>query len=81
MIQESFYGGINMSKLFMYFESEEGGMTNFEVKCIKDLRQLRGWWTNDCLEDDIKLIKWMDEADVGEYYEHRLGVIVRLKDY
>ena len=64
----------------MYFESEEGGMSAFEVYGEVDLKGLYGWGREDCKDRDNRLLEWMDKADIGELYDHRLGCIVRLKD-
>lgn len=67
-------------RLFMYFESQEGGMCNWKVTCTEDLRSgLRGWMTEDCLRCDVKLLAFMETSEVGDTHDHRLGVLVRLK--
>jgi hypothetical protein len=64
-------------KRFMYFESEEGGMSEFEFSLPEELSCLRAWGE---LPIDEKLVEWMKTAKVGEYFEHRLGCAVRLID-
>lgn len=67
-------------KKFMYFESTEGGMETHTVFSNEQFPRIYGWMDTDCKAEDSKLLKWMESADVGESYEHRLGVLVRLKD-
>lgn len=67
-------------KKFEYFESQEGGMDHFTVTTSLDLRRLYGWMNDDCETSDLLLLRWMDSTDVGEMYEHRLGIMVRIKD-
>jgi hypothetical protein len=33
-----------------------------------------------CGDADTALVEWMQTAEIGDYHDHRLGVIVRLKD-
>lgn len=67
-------------KQFMYFESEEGGMANHDISTAQDLAFLYGWMRDDCRAKDQELLEWMNSAEVGGYFDHRLGVLVRLKD-
>jgi len=67
-------------KNFIYFESQEGGMDYFTIEKSKDLKRLYGWMNNGCEAGDSILSHWMESAEIGEIYEHRLGVLVRLKD-
>ncbi len=71
-------------KNFLYCEALEGGMDSFEFSHNKkyykhSLECLSGWLSKDCLESDLALVDWMNKAQVGEYYEHRLGTVIRLK--
>jgi hypothetical protein len=65
---------------FIYFESTEGGMEFFHVSKPDDLAQLRGWMDAMCHKEDTALVMWMERAEIGELFEHRLGIMVRLKD-
>jgi hypothetical protein len=67
-------------KQFMYFENQEGGMDFFFVRKESDLDVLHGWKDVYCYEEDSALEDWMEDAEVGDYSEHRLGVMVRVKD-
>lgn len=67
-------------KAFVYCETTEGGMDAYIVHSAKDLTCLYGWMSRDCKEEDEALVEWMETAEVGDYLDHRLGVIVRLKD-
>lgn len=67
-------------KLFMYFENQEGGMAEWEVREESDLIALRGWKDSYCYAADKALENWMEDAEVGDYADHRLGVMVRVKD-
>ena len=67
-------------KNFEYIESQEGGMDHFAVETSLDLRRLYGWMNDDCEASDLLLLRCMDSVDVGEMCEHRLGILVRLKD-
>lgn len=69
-----------MPKQFAYFESTDGGMESFIASVIEDFEQLNGWQTDSCKEADDAMIEWVEKAQIGEMYEHRLGCIVRLKD-
>jgi hypothetical protein len=67
-------------KTFMYFENQEGGMAEWEVREESDLIALRGWKDSYCYNDDKHLEEWMKTAEIGDLVEHRLGVMVRVKD-
>jgi len=66
-------------KQFLYCESQEGGMDHQIVSNLKQL-QLRSWMDSDCRVEDQKLKSWSLKAQAGEYYTHRLGICIRLKD-
>lgn len=74
-----FYGD-EMLKTFIYCEATEGGMDSYIVHSSDDLKNLYGWMSRDCRKEDKSLVAWMETAAVGEHLDHRLGVIVRLKD-
>ena len=67
-------------KNFMYCESEEGGMQQHFAQNFEGLKHLLGWMNKDCLKEDMALRRWMEVAEVGEFYDHRLGVCVRIRD-
>jgi hypothetical protein len=69
-------------KLFMYFEAQEGGMDNWLFEGAEKVRRYfqRSWKSAGCEEDDAAFEQWIDNAEVGQYYEHRMGVAVRLAD-
>ena len=69
-------------KTFMYFENQEGGMDYFKVSNSMDLARLSGWMKERFQNntEDVALVDWMEDAEVGDYAEHRLGVMVRVKD-
>lgn len=69
-----------MNKRFLYCEATEGGMDQWEFFTSDGLIGLHGWMDRDCRSYDEDLVAWLDTAEIGEYYEHRLGVVVRLKD-
>jgi len=69
-----------MSARFMYFEAEEGGMNTFEFSTAEELSCLCGWGEESCKEDDESLLSWVENSEVGEVFEHRLGYAVKLKD-
>lgn len=70
-----------MKKHFIYFEDCEGGMQAFDVFHETDLKSLAGWMSdNFCMADDFGLLDWMKDAEIGDIYGHRLGIIARLKD-
>lgn len=69
-----------MAKQFAYFESTDGGMEFFIANAIEDFEQLCGWQTDSCKVADDAMTEWVEKAQIGEMYEHRLGCIVRLKD-
>lgn len=68
-------------KDFIYFKSTDGGMEVVEeIETSADMTFLYGWLDDDCLVEDIRLIRWMDTAEVGQKFNHRLGCLVRLMD-
>lgn len=68
-------------KNFVYFKESEGGMDIIkDIKTEKDLTFLLSWMLHCCEVDDRRLVQWMDQAKVGEMHEHRLGVLVRMKN-
>lgn len=67
-------------KTFRYFESDEGGMNDCLVHSKEDLEHLYGWMSESTKKVDSEMVKWMDIAGVGECFNHRLGVLVRIKD-
>jgi len=68
-------------KNFVYFESTEGGMEVIEdIQGGNNLSTLRGWMSGKCSTDDIKILKWINTASIGEMCNHRLGYLVRLVD-
>ena len=69
-----------MNKTFIYCESTEGGMDTWMVHSPQDLKTLYGWMSKGCRKDDENLVSWMEIAEIGDYYNHRLGVMVRVKD-
>ena len=71
------------NKQFCYFEVAEGGMTQHRMHAgnISDvLKCLDGWMSPSCIDRDNKLLKWTESAEVGEEFNHRLGIMVRVKD-
>lgn len=69
-----------MTKQFIYFENQQGGMGTIMFSDPHDLKCLYGWMRTDCVEDDSALIAWTETAEVGEMFNHRLGYCVRLKE-
>ena len=70
-----------MTKHFIYVECQEGGSQEHHFSQLEEItNDLIGWMTGGCVTGDSRLIEWVDKADVGEYFEHRLGVAIRLKD-
>ena len=69
-----------MTKQFVYFESTDDGMDFFKAKSVEDFKSLDGWQSDSCKEADNAMIEWLENAQIGEMYEHRLGCVVRLKD-
>lgn len=70
-----------MNKHFVYFESQKGGMQHYDILEEEDFRFFCGWMSKGCEKEDRSLLKWMLSAEVGEYKDHRLGTLVRLKDF
>jgi len=69
-------------KKFCYFENQDGGMGVYEMSSKEQMPRLYGWMKEGwCKEEDEAMLKWMDTAEVGEDFEHRLGIMVRLKDF
>lgn len=69
-----------MVKRFLYCEETYGGMNSFEFSDVNELSCLYGWGTDFCKDYDTALILWIDSCEIGEYFNHRLGIVVRLKD-
>ena len=69
-----------LMKTFIYCATTDGGMEDFKIKSSKELIVLYGWMNKICRHDDNLLIEWMEVAEVGDYFEHRLGLIFRVKD-
>lgn len=76
-------------KHFLYCLAEEGGMDTFTLSRSDDgepdpianrilLDNLRGWMSRGCEDDDVKLMAFMADAEVGEFFHHRLGVCIRI---
>jgi hypothetical protein len=66
-------------KNFIYFEEYDGGMYLNEGSSPESFG-LIGWMRGDCVKDDTELMQWAENADVGDYFSHRLGYAVRVKD-
>lgn len=71
---------IGWLKSFMYFWYQKGGMSAFSAKDKKDFTNLHGWMSADCRTDDTAMLDWMETAEIGDVFAHRLGYLVRLKD-
>jgi hypothetical protein len=69
--------GTTIMKKFIYCESTEGGMEEYYIDSLEELG-LYGWMSETCKEDDEALVEWSLKAEVGEYYEHRLGMCFRV---
>lgn len=70
----------NVKKVFLYVEQTEGGM---DVRVITDIYQLHGlagWMNEQCLANDMALVKWSETAEIGDVQYHRLGIAIRIKD-
>jgi hypothetical protein len=67
-------------KQFLYCEDEgTGGMDHYILHLESGLAPY-GWMEDSCKEADIKMMQWMETAEVGDYYQHRVGVCIRVKD-
>ncbi|HEY1900751.1 MAG TPA: hypothetical protein VGG49_13265 [Steroidobacteraceae bacterium] len=64
--------------IFLYVENTEGGSQEHMLTGDQRPTWLRGWMSDDCAADDQALLKSMNEAQLGEYSEHRLGVCIRV---
>ena len=67
-------------KQFLYVEQTDGGMNECIVSDAQELSGLYGWMHESCAKEDTQLANWMDTAEIGDHADHRLGIIVRLKD-
>lgn len=65
-------------KKFIYCEITDGGMEKWEISNIEDLKGLYGWMTDSCKKDDYELVNWIEKANIGDYFEHRLGICFRV---
>jgi len=68
-----------IKKQFLYCEATEGGLTTHLLH-PDSYMPLYGWMTHGCKKYDRALLRWMARAEVGDYYNHRLGVMIRIKD-
>jgi len=67
-------------KKFIYCESTEGGMDSCCFNKIKELG-LYAWMSDEfCKKEDQALCDWLEKAEVGQYFEHRLGICFRVSD-
>lgn len=73
-----FYNDDVAPATFMYFENQEGGMTAHIITPGEPL-QLHGWMGPGCKKADLALVKWMGDARIGEAFNHRLGICVRVR--
>ena len=71
---------------FLYCEATEGGMEHFTFRYDPNMpagksaiSSLRGWMDPRWADTDNALVDWMEGCEVGDFYRHRLGVIVRLR--
>ena len=71
---------MEIKKSFVFFQSTEGGMETLLFSKKEEVVIGPGWMLSDCQFYDKGLLEWMDTADVGDFCNHRLGVMVRLKD-
>ena len=67
-------------KRFVYFEHLEGGMGTDYIDGVPKYISCYGWMNDYCAKEDAALLEWASAAKVGECREHRVGVLVRLKD-
>lgn len=71
-------------KDFIYFEQIEGGMEVIKLNFNNDdyVFPLFGWMSEEygCKSQDLELVKWCKKAKIGDYFEHRLGVCVRVNN-
>lgn len=67
-------------KKFLYFESEEGGMSVHDIRTPDDLAVLYAWMRPLCKRTDEALVRWMAKATAGDYKHHRLGTLVCVSD-
>lgn len=71
-------------KYFLYCGStEEGGMSDALYVFYPDEPAsftLTGWMSQDFQKFDEKLVEWADTAHVGEFFQHRGGVCIRVVD-
>lgn len=70
---------INEGKQFTFFENQEGGMADHTVGNLKDLTRILGLDSGK-YPVDAQLLAWGESAEVGDHFDHRLGVCVRVKD-
>ena len=69
--------GTTIMKNFIYCESTEGGMEEYHINDLSELG-IYGWMSDSCREDDELLIAWSEKANIGDYFEHRLGICFRV---
>lgn len=70
-------------KRFIYFLSTEGGMDTMDFKFGAnekvDFDGIFGWMSKGCVSNDTKLNEWGQKAEIGDWFNHRMGVAVRVK--
>lgn len=67
-----------MKREFIYCETIDGGMQSHVIRNTKDLEILFGWMSYDCYIQDEALVEWCIKCNIGDYFEHRLGIIFRV---
>lgn len=69
-----------MKKRFKFFQCSEGGMDVFDIYTKEDLEAIAYWMDKTCIKQDNRLIKYMENMEVGDFVKHRMGILVRLKN-
>lgn len=69
-------------KNFIYLEAGEGHIFTHKYTFIDEVYNfaLYGWMDENagCDTQDKWLVEWCKKAEIGDYYEHRLGICVRV---
>ena len=66
-------------KEFLYVEQTEGGMTPYLIRDNRPPTFLRNWMELAQQKSDRALVKWMGDAEVGDIFDHRLGIMIRVR--
>lgn len=69
----------NPETAFFYIEETEGDIEAYEVDADRGPYGIIGWMSESCKEDDEALLAWMKTAKLGQTFDHRLGIMIKIR--